>query len=149
MIVFRDELKALARPLGSACEFIGPIFDQNALLAEYHAASIFVYPSVAERGEAFGLAALEAMAAGCAVIVSSLRCFDDFIAPGVSGLRFDHRTTNPAERLAAELARLMTEPNLLERTSTAGQRAAEQFRLPVIGARMLDDFASLLARAQP
>ena len=148
-IGYLDELKALARPLGSACEFIGPIFDQNALLAEYHAASIFVYPSVAEHGEAFGLAALEAMAAGCAVIVSSLRCFDDFIAPGVSGLRFDHRTTNPAERLAAELARLMTEPNLLERTSTAGQRAAEQFRLPVIGARMLDDFASLLARAPP
>ena len=146
---YLDELKALARPLGPACEFIGPIFDQNALLAEYHAASIFVYPSVAEHGEEFGLAALEAMAAGCAVIVSSLRCFDDFIAPGVSGLRFDHRTTNPAEKLATELARLVADPVELARIAAAGHCAARRFETPVIAARMLDDFASLLAHGPP
>jgi glycosyltransferase involved in cell wall biosynthesis len=114
------------------------------LLEEYRAASIFVYPSVAETGEAFGLAPLEAMAAGCAVIVSSLRCFDDFIAPGASGLRFDHRAADPDNRLASELLRLVADPALLERIAAEGHRAARRFETPEIAARMLDDFAALL-----
>lgn len=146
---FLDELKLLARPLGAACEFVGPIFDPNALLAEYRAASIFVYPSVAETGEAFGLAPLEAMAAGCAVVVSSLRCFDDFIAPGASGLRFDHRAANPDEKLASELRRLVSDPALLDRIAAEGHRAARRFETPAIAGRMLDDFASLLAAPPP
>jgi glycosyltransferase involved in cell wall biosynthesis len=139
------ELTALARTLGCACDFVGPVFDQDGLIKEYQAAAIFVYPSMAEKGEAFGLAALEAMAAGCAVIVSNLRCFDDFIDGGASGLKFDHRSQNPAEGLAVQLSRLMTEADLLQRIATAGHRAACRFQTPVIAAAMLDDFSSLLA----
>src|SRR5262249_5375901 len=142
---YLDELKTLARPLGSACVFAGPVFDQDALLREYRAASIFVYPSVAERGEAFGLAALEAMAAGCATIASGLRCFDDFIVPGTSGMRFDHRAADPAKELAAGLARLMADPLERERIAATGHGAARRFATPAIASRMLDDFASLLA----
>jgi glycosyltransferase involved in cell wall biosynthesis len=139
------ELTALARALGCACDFVGPVFDQDGLIKEYQAAAIFVYPSMAEKGEAFGLAALEAMAAGCAVIVSNLRCFDDFIDGGASGLKFDHRSQNPAEGLAVQLSRLMTEADLLQRIATAGHRAACRFQTSVIAAAMLDDFSSLLA----
>jgi len=146
---YLDELKALARPLGPVCEFAGPVFDQNALIAEYRAASVFVYPSLAERGEAFGLAALEAMAAGCATIVSDLRCFDDFIEDGVTGLKFDHRGAEAAAALAAQLARLTGEPQLLERIAEAGHRAACNFRTSVIAARMLQDFASLVGNRRP
>jgi glycosyltransferase involved in cell wall biosynthesis len=138
-----DELVALARPLGSACEFIGPIFSEDDLIAEYRAASVFVYPSLADQGEAFGLAPLEAMAAGCAVVVSNLRCFDDFIEDRVSGLKFDHRRANAEEQLGAELLRLIAEPQLLAQIAKKGRLAARRFQTPAIAARMLDDFASL------
>jgi glycosyltransferase involved in cell wall biosynthesis len=142
---YLSELTALARALGIACDFIGPVFEQEVLIREYQSASIFVYPSVAEAGEAFGLAPLEAMAAGCATVVSNLRCFDDFIEHGVTGLKFDHRTQEPEAALAAQLTRLMTEPGLLEQIADAGHRAACRFQAPEIAARMLADFASLLA----
>jgi len=148
---YLDELKALAAPLGPRCQFVGPVFDQEALIREYRRAAIFVYPSLAEKGESFGLAPLEAMAAGCAAVVSNLRCFDDFIEHDVSGLKFDHRGHDAARGLAAQLARLLGEPALLQKIADAGHRSAHRFQASAIGARMLDDFASLLAdhAAQP
>jgi glycosyltransferase involved in cell wall biosynthesis len=145
-VAYLDELKQLARPLGSRCEFIGPVFDQNALIAEYQAASIFVYPSLAATGEALPVAPLEAMAAACATIVSDLRCFRDYIQPAVTGLTFDHRSANSAVGLATQLATLMGDPSLLRSIAQAGHRAARRFGTAAIAARMLDDFASLLER---
>jgi glycosyltransferase involved in cell wall biosynthesis len=140
---YLNRLQALADVLGSHCTFVGPVFDQAALLREYQAASIFVYPSLAESGEALGLAPLEAMAAGCAAIVSNLRCFDDYLEDGTSGLKFDHRSDDPPAGLAAQLARLMTEPGLLQRVAEGGHRAASGFQTAAIAARMLNDFAAL------
>jgi glycosyltransferase involved in cell wall biosynthesis len=142
------ELKALALPLGPACEFAGPVFGQEELAAEYHAASIFVYPSLAEKGEAFGLAPLEAMASGCAVVVSDLGCFDDFIERGMTGVKFDHRGADPERNLAAQLTKLMGEPETLEGLARGGRSAAHRFKTPAIAARMLDDFSSLVGRHQ-
>src|SRR5579863_8853989 len=110
---YLDELSALARPLGAQCEFAGPVFGQDALIAEYQAASVFVYPSLAATGEALPVAPLEAMAAGCATIVSDLRCFRDYIEPAVTGLTFDHRGERAADDLAAQLAALMADPDRL------------------------------------
>src|SRR2546430_1961568 len=55
-----DESKALAAPVGPRCQFVGPVFDQEALIREDRRGTIFVYPSLAEKGESFGLAPLEA-----------------------------------------------------------------------------------------
>ena len=109
-----DELRQLAQKLGPACTFVGPVFDQQELINEYQAASVFVFPSVAEAGGSLGLAPLEAMAAGCAVIVSDLRCFDDYAEDGQSVLRFDHRCSNPAENLATKLGQFVAKPRLIE-----------------------------------
>ena len=142
---YLQELTALARPLGVACEFAGPIFEQRALISAYRSASIFVYPSLAEMGEAFGLAPLEAMAAGCAVVVSNLRCFDEFIENGVSGLTFDHRAADAEAQLRSQLLRLMTDPQLMAALAREGYRAACRFKTSAISARMLDDFSSLVS----
>jgi hypothetical protein len=83
------------------------------------------------------------MAAGCAVVVSSLRCFDDFIEDGVSGLKFDHRRADAGEKLGGDLLRLIAQPQLLAQIASNGQVAAHGFRISAIAARMLDDFASL------
>jgi glycosyltransferase involved in cell wall biosynthesis len=143
---YNRELIQLARSLGSACEMAGPIFDEQLLIKEYQAASIFVYPSLAEMGEALGVAPLEAMAAGCAVIVSNLRCFDDYIEDGVTGLKFEHRSHNPEENLTGKLAGLIAEPQLIEDIANKGQMAAHNYRLSAIAKMMLDDFESLLGK---
>src|ERR1700722_6009095 len=143
---YLEQLQALAQRLGVACEFLGPIFAQDALIGEYQRAGVFVYPSLAETGESLGLAPLEAMATGCAAIVSDLRCFDDFIEDGVTGLRFDHRGADPADALAVQLARLIGTPEFLHQVAAAGRGMAGNFRTSVIARRMLDDFKSLLAR---
>ena len=144
-VEYLKELQALAQRLGVGCEFLGPIFDQDALIGEYRRGGVFVYPSLAEAGESLGLAPLEAMASGCATIVSDLRCFDDYIEDGVTGLRFDHRGADAADALAVQLARLIGSPEFLQQVAAAGRDMAGNFRTSVIARRMLDDFKSLLA----
>ena len=90
---YLDELRALARPLGARCEFVGPVFDPDALIREYRGGAIFVYPSLAAKGEALPVAPLEAMAAGCATVVSNLRCFDDYIEHGVCLTNLETRSS--------------------------------------------------------
>jgi glycosyltransferase involved in cell wall biosynthesis len=141
-------LQALARPLAGTCEFAGPIFDEGALQREYRTASIFAYPSLAKLGESFGVAPLEAMAGGCAAIVSDLRCFDDYLEEGATGLRFDHRRARPECELADRLAQLMADPVLLDRLAKAGRNAAKRFTTGSIAARMLGDFAAVCGRDQ-
>jgi glycosyltransferase involved in cell wall biosynthesis len=143
---YLDELRALADPLGEMCQIAGPVFDQDALLCEYRAASVFAYPSLAAHGEAFGLAPLEAMAAGCAVVVSDLACFADFVEDEVTGLTFAQGCADPERALAERLMRLMTDRDLADRIVAGGRRAANRFRTTTIAARMLDDFAGLLSR---
>lgn len=141
---YLDELKRLAEPLGPACEFAGPIFEEQRLIGEYQSASVFVYPSIAEKGEAFGLAPLEAMAAGCAVIVSNLSCFDDYVDDGENALKFDHLCPTPEESLAEKLAHLMADQQSREKTAQNGMLTARRFRTSAIAAKLLDDFALLL-----
>jgi glycosyltransferase involved in cell wall biosynthesis len=138
------ELQALAQRHGVGCEFVGPIFRQDALIGEYRRSAIFVYPSLAATGEALPLAPLEAMANGCATIVSDLRCFDDYIEAGVTGLRFDHHAADPAGALARQLARLIGSAEILQQVADAGRGVTENFRPAAVARRMLDDFASLL-----
>jgi glycosyltransferase involved in cell wall biosynthesis len=146
---YLQELKDIAAPLGGACEFAGPVFNEAALLQEYRSAQIFVYSSLAETGEAFGLAPLEAMASGCAVIVSNLPCFDDFIRDQRNGLKFDHRSADAERGLAANLQRLMDNPALMREIALAGYETAREFREDVIAEKMLADFESLLSSGPP
>lgn len=139
-----DELRKIADASGAACELVGPVFAQQMLIDEYRAASVFVYPSLAETGEALGLAPLEAMAGGCATIVSNLRCFDDYITDGVSGLKFDHRGPRAEVDLADKLARLIADPDFVQRLAANGNISAQNYQAPIIARKMLDDFVALV-----
>jgi glycosyltransferase involved in cell wall biosynthesis len=86
------------------------------------------------------------MAAGCAAVVSGLQCFADYLGDDVTGLTFDHRGRDPAADLAAKLARLIAEPDLLARIAAAGRATAANFGVAPIAARMLDDFGALLGQ---
>src|SRR5207245_11542682 len=106
--------------------FIGAIFDSAKLTDAYRSARLFVYPSLSERGESFGLAPLEAMSHGCAVLVSNLDCFRDFIRDNETGFMFDHRKQPASQTLRDKIDNVIRNETLLARVAAAGyEKSAE------------------------
>lgn len=138
------ELQALAAPIRDRVEWAGPIFEPARLAERYRAASLFFYPSLAERGETFGLAPLEAMSHGCPALVSALACFRDFVVEDENGFVFDHRAADPAAALAARLVALSRDPSALARAGVAARAQSRAFLPGPIAELYLQDFASLL-----
>lgn len=135
------ELKAAAQAGSIAITFHEPIFDEQKLAALYRESPLFVYPSLADRGETFGLAALEAMGGGAVPIVSNLPCFRDFIQPGVNGLVFDHHAADPVAALATVLldaTRLRAEQLLALRQ--AAWKTARHYAIDQVADLYLADF---------
>lgn len=144
---YLQELKALSESAPGRVRFVGPIFSETELIAHFERAEIFVYPSIAERGESFGMAPLEAMACGCAVITSSLECFRDFLRPDENGLLFDH-TDRSAQSLATALRQLMASETLRRKLAKSGRITSRGFAPSVVARRFIDDFESLLAEGR-
>ncbi len=140
---YLNELKALAAGFEDRVEFVDAIYEDAALIARLKRADIFVYPSLAEHGEAFGLAPLEAMACGCVPVLSALRCFEDFAEDGHNGSVFDHRQ-NAEVNLAASMARLMGDAALRNRLGIAAMQSASRFSPQIIADSMLVDFQTLV-----
>jgi glycosyltransferase involved in cell wall biosynthesis len=84
-----------------------PIFDRAKLAEEYRGADLFVYPSLAESGEAMPLGPVEAMGCGAVPVVSDLKVFGEYLVPGKNGWTFNHRERG-AENLAAVLANALS-----------------------------------------
>ena len=143
---FLRTLKKTAQRSRAKIEWLGPIFAEAELSAQYRAAMLFVYPSVAESGEALPVAPLEAMANGCIPLVSNLLCFRDYIEDSVTGFVFDHRGENADQRLAERLSdTLKLDADKFGKISQAARAKAAEFALEPVAQRYLDDFASLLA----
>ena len=139
--VYMNELKRLA---GDApVTFHGPVFDPDRLNTFYKAAAIFAYPSVAEQGETFGLAPLEAMAWGCVPVVSSLECFSDFITHERNGLVFNHRLPGAAEELAGSMNLLTTAAERRKKLAFEAMRVRESHSPTQICEKFLSSFAQI------
>lgn len=141
---YLKKLKAIAEPIADIVNWVGPVFRKSELSSLYRAASIFVYPSVADRGETFGLAPLEAITNGCVPILSDLSCFRDFIEEDVEGLYFDHHSDSCAELLARCVTTLIKDKDLLERFARAGLRKAAGYEVPRIADLYIEDFKSIV-----
>jgi glycosyltransferase involved in cell wall biosynthesis len=141
---FLARLRTLAAPHGDAVEFTGPVFDEAQLSAHFQAASVFVYPSLAPRGEASPVAPLEALARGLPVVLSDLECFDDLLPQGhACARRFDPFGAEAATRLAAALEPWAAAPGIPLEIVAAAAARADAFALPRIAARYLEGFAAL------
>ena len=121
-----------------------PVYGRTALADVLREADYFCYPSLAERGETFGVAPLEAMGTGLAPVVSDLTCFRDFLEPGVNGLIFDHRAPDAVTRLSDSLDRLISDPAGAARMGEAAARTAQRFSYSAVAEQFLSDFESLL-----
>ena len=138
-------LKRLAEPVKDRIEWIGPVYDPGQLARYYETASLFLYPSLAERGEAFGLAPLEAMSYGCPALVSDLGCFRDFVTDEVNGFVFDHRAPEPDRVLAEAIAGLIRDEAKLEGARVAALSTAKEFTVERVAGLYLEDFQTLAA----
>ena len=118
------------------------ICDVNELANELKKHDIFCYPSVAERGETFGVAPLEAMGLGLVTIVSSLDCFKDFAVHGENAYVFNHRSENPEVELSSLIEGVSSDPVAFERVSSAAIRQSKQFSV----AKIAEDYMKLFDR---
>jgi glycosyltransferase involved in cell wall biosynthesis len=143
---YLEHLKTLAG--GGAVRFHGPEFDGDKLALHYRQAAIFVYPSVAEQGETFGLAPLEAMAWGCVPVVSDLACFRDFIHPEQNGRIFNHRSAMPEEELGQILQELCVQPGLRYSLAMQANRVRDSHHPRTIAFAFLKDF-EVMRRGNP
>src|SRR5690606_9698193 len=91
------------------------------MAAWYAAADVLAFPSVKE---GFGLAALEAMAAGVPVVTSDLPVFREWLVPGRDALT---APVGDADALADALAAVLDDGDLAARLRRAGRRVADRF----------------------
>jgi len=105
-----------------------------ALFEEYAKASIFCGLS---RSEALGNVFLEAQAAGCAVLATTVGGIPDIVKNGETGLLVP---PNDVHTAAVELRRLLTDLDLCFALSSAGQKHAENFGWEEIAERYVGVF---------
>lgn len=127
----------------SGFEMLPATFDPSRLAEILQAMDIFCYPSLATRGETFGLAVAEAMAAGAVPVVSALPCFSDFIRNGDSGITFDHKAAAAPAVLANILGQLLMDSARRERMAHAARESVRRYDFPEYADRLLSDFSTL------
>jgi len=120
---YKAELDNLS---GNRIDWIGAVSNRMCLASELRKCSAYCYPSIAEKGETFGVSPLEAMGLGLPVIVSNLECFNDFLENEVSGLTFNHRSGNSKGELTSKILMLLQDKKL---RAKLGRNAADKAKV--------------------
>ncbi len=137
---YRDRVIASLGPLGlelgrDVVE-LGTVPEEE-MGAWYAAADVLAFPSVKE---GFGLAALEAMAAGLPVVTSDLPVFHEWLVPGRDALT---APVGDVDALAAALGDVLDDEALADRLRAAGRQVAERFSWEASARRHLEVYAGL------
>jgi glycosyltransferase involved in cell wall biosynthesis len=133
----RLELQSEALSIESNVRFAGWKADASRAL---HRWDIFAQPSAAE---GFGIAALEAMAAGLPVAASATGGLKEAVVDGTTGLLFPPLDSRA---LAASLVQLIGDASLRTKMGDAGrQRAFEEFPITREVTAIEDAYSSLIA----
>lgn len=126
---------------------LDPQFNDRNLAGIYRRIDIFCYPSLAAKGETFGVAVAEAMAAGAVPVVSNLACFTDFVHHEKNGLVFDHAGPEAAALLADALARLVRDRVWRKQLARQAGLDSQRYDYPIYAEALLADFAQLTGEA--
>jgi phosphatidylinositol alpha-mannosyltransferase len=115
----------------------------NEQVPSYHAAcEVFVSPAVGQ--ESFGIALVEAMAAGLPVVATDIPGYREVVSDGVEGLLVPPREP---EALAAGLVRALTEPGLAARLGEAGRERARIYDWTVVVDRLEELYGRAIGSA--
>lgn len=125
-------------------DWIPPIYKPIELANEMSKGDVYCYPSVAETGESFGCAPLEAMALGMPTIVSDLDCFKDFITDGVNGLIFNHRSSNAISELANCIEMIIQNQDLKDRLAEQASKMSLKYSVDAIANQYMVVFKKIL-----
>jgi glycosyltransferase involved in cell wall biosynthesis len=138
----REEYQALARKLGVAegVRFMGWRDDVGDLLAEL---DLFVFPS---RNEGMGRAAVEAMAAGLAVVAARTGGLPEVVREGETGLLVP---PGDAAALSAAIDRLLARPEERRAMGEAGRRLAQAYSAERMCEKIEALYQRLLAPTAP
>ena len=138
---FVDEIKAhiAAMGYGDKVEFPG-FLDRSGLARLFARSNVLVFPSTVD--ETFGIAPVEAMAAGLTVVTSATGGQAEVIRDGIDGLHF---TRDKPLELARALVRLTADRGLWQRLAQAGRERALAFDVARSVDVLEDTFAEMLA----
>jgi glycosyltransferase involved in cell wall biosynthesis len=140
----RAHLETLARRIGQhhKVTFLGRV-ERDELPPLIAASDLLVLPSVT-RLEAFGIAALEAMAAGRPVVVTDIPGVREVVEAGVTGLTA--RPLDPRD-LAARIRELAEDPALRASMGAQGRKRVEaHFATPRVVDRLEAVYRDVLRR---
>ena len=124
--------RARALGLGESVRFLGEVQGDRAVRREYRLADVFCLPSLQE---GFGIAFLEAMAAGLPVVGAACGAVPEVVPNGEAGLLVPPRDP---EALAAALIRLLGDAELRRRLGRAGRRRAQGYDWSAVAGRFLE-----------
>ncbi|MEA2381765.1 MAG: hypothetical protein QOH72_1736 [Solirubrobacteraceae bacterium] len=144
---YRDEIdrfhaRAAALGLNGDLRVLGPVEDTE-LEGLYRAADVFALPSTKE---GYGLAVLEALAAGLPAVVSDLDVFRGFLGDGDSALLA--RTGDP-DALAGALVRVAREPGLADRLREGGRGVVARHTWARVAQGHEREYRAFLTARQP
>ena len=89
------------------------LMTQDELKSHLHSSSAFIFPSI----EPFGIAPVEALAAGCPVIALKQGAAPDFITEGKNGVFFKHQTVASLVRAIKKFKKLKFDEQTVVKTS--------------------------------
>jgi glycosyltransferase involved in cell wall biosynthesis len=141
---FGAELRKIAHEhgLNSRIKFIGPVYGAEKKIL-YEKASIFVLSSYSEN---FAMTVLEAMAAGCPVIVTPEVGLADSLIESGAGIV----THGDPKKLAVSINGLLADRELRRQMGEVGRRTAmEQFAWDKIARQMTAVYERILKRVEP
>ena len=120
-------------------EWLGRVTDEDKF-ARLRAADVFCAPSLG--GESFGVVLIEAMAAGTAVVASSLDGYRNVATDGIDSILVP---PGDAAALAEALEIALGDDNLAARLREAGDMRAEQFAMSALADRYVEIYRAAIA----
>lgn len=142
---YRDHALQRAKDLGleegSDFVLLGTVSDED-LVGWYHAADAFVFPSV---NEGWGLAVLEALAAGLPVLTTDIEVFREYLDSETALLV----PPGDEHQLAEALVRLVSDAGLRDRLALAGPAVAARFTWEACASDHIDIYRTLTERRKP
>jgi phosphatidylinositol alpha-mannosyltransferase len=120
-------------------EWLGRVTDEDKF-ARLRAADVFCAPSLG--GESFGVVLIEAMAAGTAVVASSLDGYRNVATDGIDSILV---RPGDAPALAEALEIALGDHQLATRLREAGGRRAEQFAMSALADRYVGIYRAVIA----